>query len=86
MSNDDRARPDAYWQPDPGDFNFRPLLEAFRECRLRVGEMMSVTGARTQLYVTAESLLDQIDMVARLSRVPAAVKFVRRKKEPKTQK
>jgi hypothetical protein len=86
MTDNERARPDPYRQLDPGDFNFRPLLEALRECRIRVGEMMSVTGARTQLYVTAETLLDQIDMVARLTRVPAAVKFVRRKKEPKADK
>jgi hypothetical protein len=86
MIDDDRARPDPFRQPDPGDFNFRPLLEALRDCRIRIGEMMSATGSRTQLYVTAEGLLDQIDMVARLTRVPAAVKFVRRKKEPKAQK
>jgi hypothetical protein len=82
----DRERPDPFRQPDPGDFNFRPLLLALRDCRIRLGEMMSVTGSRTQIYVTAETLLDQIDMVARLTRVPAAVKFVRRKTEPKTQK
>jgi hypothetical protein len=85
MSSDERGRPDPYRQLDPGDFNYRPLLEALRDCRIRVGELMSVTGARTQLYVSAETLLEQMDTVARLTRVPAAVRFVRRKKDPKAQ-
>jgi hypothetical protein len=84
MSDDVPPRgPDPTRQLDPGDFDYRPLLQALRECRIRIGEMMSRTGARTQIYIEAVSLLDQIDTVARLTRVPAAVKFVRRKKEPR---
>ena len=85
MSDDDRPLPDPTVQPDPGDFNYRPLLEALRECRIRIGEMMTSVGRRTQLYIESEKLLDQIDTVARMTRMPAAVKFVRRKpKDPET--
>jgi hypothetical protein len=83
MSDDDRAPPDPTAQPDPGEFNYRPLLEALREVRIRIGEMMTSVGRRTQLYIESEKLLDQIDTVARMTRMPAAVKFVRRK--PKDQ-
>jgi hypothetical protein len=48
-----------------------------------MGEMMASVGRRTQIYVESEKLLDQIDTVARLTRVPAAVKFVRRKPKDK---
>jgi hypothetical protein len=83
MNNDIPAKPDPFRQPDPGDFDYRPLLRSLRDCRIHIGEMMSRLGARTQIYIEAVSLLDQIDTVARLTRVPAAVKFVRRKKETK---
>jgi hypothetical protein len=83
MNKDVPARPDPFLQPDPGDFDYRPLLRSLRECRIRIGEMMSRLGSRTQIYIESVSLLDQMDTVARLTRVPAAVKFVRRKKEPK---
>lgn len=83
MNNDAPGRPDPFRQPDPGDFDYRPLLRSMRECRHRVDEMMSHVGSRTQIYIEAVTLLDQIDTVARLTRVPAAVKFVRRKKETK---
>jgi hypothetical protein len=83
MGDDDPARPDPFLHPDPGDFNYRPLLETFRDCRIRLGEMMASVGRRTQIYVESERLLDQIDAVARLTRVPAAVKFVRRKPKEK---
>ena len=79
MSEDDPGRPDAFAHPDPGDFNYRPLLESLRECRIKLGELLAQVGRRTQISIEAETLLDQIDTVARLTRVPAAVKFLRRK-------
>lgn len=83
MSKDIPGEADPFRQPDPGDFDYRPLLRSLRDCRIRIGEMMSEVGARTQIYIEAVTLLDQMDTVARLTRVPAAVKFVRRKKEGK---
>jgi len=84
MSDDDRpARPDMFAHPNPADFDYRPLLEALRECRMRVGEMMSKTGPRNPMYVEAESLLAYVDAVARLTRVPGALKLVRQKNAPK---
>jgi hypothetical protein len=79
MSSDVPGGADPFRQPDPGDFDYRPLLRSLRDSRIRIGEMLSRVGTRTQIYVEAVTLLDQIDTVARLTRVPAAVKFVRRK-------
>jgi hypothetical protein len=83
MSDDDHGRAAQYAQPGSTEFDYRPLLEALRECRLRLSEIMSLTGHKNPLYVEAASLLAQIDSVARLTRVPGAIKFVRRKREPK---
>ena len=85
MSDDDPGRPDPFAQPSPLDFDYRPLLEALRECRIRTAEIASCTGTKNPLHVEAESLLSQIDSVARLTRVPGALKFVRRRREPKEQ-
>jgi hypothetical protein len=83
MGDNDPPPPDPFVQPDPGDYNYRPLLESIRDCRTRVGEMMANVGRRTQIYVESEQLLHQLDTVARLTRVPAAVRFVRRRVEPR---
>lgn len=83
MTDDDSGKPDPFRQPGPSQYDYRPLLEALRECRIRVVEMMDLTGAENPLKREGSELLSQIDSVARLTRVPGAVKFVRRKKEPK---
>ena len=83
MSDDDPGRPDPFGQPDPTQFDYRPLLEALRECRIQINEMMSRTGPKNPMAIEAAELLSQIDSVARLTRVPGALKFVRRKREPK---
>ena len=85
MSDDDVGRPDLFAQPGPTEFDYRPLLEALRECRLRLGEIIGRTGVRSPLRVESANLLSQIESVARLTRVPGALKFVRRKREPKEQ-
>jgi hypothetical protein len=85
MSDDDVGRPDLFAQPDPTEFDYRPLLESLRECRMRLGEIISRTGPRNPLRVESANLLSQIDSVARLTRVPGALKFVRRRREPKEQ-
>ena len=77
--SDDPPKPDMFAHPAPTEFDYKPLLEALRECRLRIGEMMKKTGPRNPMYVEAESLLAYIDAVARLTRVPGALKFVQRK-------
>lgn len=82
MSDDDPGRAAQYAQPRPTEFDYRPLLEALRECRLRIVEIMNLTGHKNPLYVEGGSLMGQIDSVARLTRVPGALKFVRRKQEP----
>jgi hypothetical protein len=68
--------PDPFAHPTPGEFDYKPLLLALRECRLRLTEFMAKTGQRNPVYVEGESLIAYIDAVARLTRVPGAVKFV----------
>ncbi len=85
MSDDDPGRPDPFLQPDPTEFDYRPLLEALRECRIRLGEILGRAGPRSPLRVEADNLVSQIDTVARLTRVPGALKFVRRKRDPREQ-
>lgn len=78
MSDDDSQKPqNPFAHPDPAAFNFRPLLLALRECRLRLLELMEATGSRNPLFLASESLLAYIDNVARLTRVPGAMKFLR---------
>lgn len=72
---------DLFAHPDPKDFDYKPLLGALRECRLRVVEFMGKTGQRNPVYVEAESLIAYIDAVARLTRVPDAVRFVNRERD-----
>ena len=76
MSSKDK--PDLFAHPDPRDFDYKPLLVALRECRLRVIEFMEETGARNPAYIEAESLIAYIDAVARLTRIEGAGRFVTR--------
>jgi hypothetical protein len=76
MSNTDR--PDLFAHPDPKDFDYKPLLLALRECRLRINEFMAKAGPRNPAYVEAESLIAYIDAVARLTRIDGAGRFVAR--------
>jgi len=71
-------QPDPFAHPDPLSFDYKPLLVALRECRFRLTEFMAATGQRNPVYVEGESLIAYIDAVARLTRVPGAVKFVTR--------
>jgi hypothetical protein len=83
MMTDKSDQPDLFAHPTPTEFDYRPLLTALRECRLRTGEFMARTGPRNPARVECESLVAYIDAVARLSRVPGASKFVRQKpREP----
>lgn len=74
------GKPDLFAHPSPSEFDYRPLLAALKECRLRLAEFMAKTGPRNPVYVEGESLIAYIDAVARLTRVPGAVKFVSGKK------
>jgi hypothetical protein len=69
-------KPDPFAHPSPTEFDYKPLLLALRECRLRLVEFMAKSGQRNPVYVEGESLIAYIDAVARLTRVPGAVKFV----------
>ena len=71
-------KPDMFAHPSPDEFDYKPVLLALGECRLRVTALMRETGQRNPMYVEAESLIAYIDAVARLTRVPGAMKFVRR--------
>jgi hypothetical protein len=74
---------DPFAHPTPSEFDYRPLLLALRECRLRAKEFMGRLGTRNPAYSETEALLAYVDAVARLTRVPGASKFVRQKaKEP----
>lgn len=78
MSDDGLQKPlDPFAHPDPAAFDFRPLLLALRECRVRIQELMAATGSRNPLFLASESLLAYIDNIARLTRVPGATKFIR---------
>ena len=77
--------PDPFAHPSPTEFDYRPLLVALREARLRLQEFMGRTGARNPVRIDGESLIAYIDAVARLTRVPGAVTFVKRSGgDPKT--
>ena len=85
MNAKGRDKPDMFAHPSPDVFDYKPVLDSLRECRLRVCELMRETGQRNPMYVEAESLIAYIDAVARLTRVPGAMKFVRRDDgQPKT--
>ena len=71
--------PDLFAHPSPTEFDYRPLLLALRECRIRVKEFMARTGPRNPAYVESESLVAYVEAVARLTRVPGAAKFIRQK-------
>ena len=71
--------PDLFAHPSPTEFDYRPLLLALRECRLRIMEFMAKSGPRNPAYVEGESLIAYIEAVARLKRVPGAAKFIRHK-------
>lgn len=80
---DKPEEPDLFAHPRPTEFDYRPLLVALRECRLRAMEFMARTGPRNPAHVECELLLAYIEAVARLTRVPGAAKFIRQKpKEP----
>lgn len=68
--------PDLFAHPDPRHFDYKPLLLALRECRLRVIEFMAKAGPRNPAYIEAESLIAYIDAVARLTRIDGAGRFV----------
>lgn len=72
---------DLFAHPDPKSFDYKPMLAALRECRLRVAEFMTETGQRNPAYVEAESLIAYIDAVARLTCIPDAVRFVNRERD-----
>jgi hypothetical protein len=72
---------DLFAHPSPKEFDYKPLLAALRECRFQLVEFMGKTGPRNPVYVEAESLIAYIDAVARLTRIPNAVKFVTRKRD-----
>jgi hypothetical protein len=77
----DPGKNDLFAHPDPKNFDYKPMLAALRECRLRLVEFMGKTGPRNPAYVEAESLIAYIDAVARLTRIPDAVKFVTRERD-----
>lgn len=85
MSSDDQGGgpPDPFAQPSPLAFDYRPLLEALRECRIRANEVIGATGPRSPLHLEGGALVYQIDSVARLTRVPGALTFVRRTPGPR---
>jgi hypothetical protein len=72
------GKPDLFAHPDPAVFDYKPLLIALRECRLRVTEFMKSAGERNPAYIEAESLIAYIDAVARLTRIEGAGRFVAR--------
>ncbi|WP_088342993.1 MULTISPECIES: hypothetical protein [Rhodomicrobium] len=83
MTDDKPDKADLFAHPSLTEFDYKPLLVALRECRFRVAEFMGRTGPRNPAHIEGESLLAYIDAVARLTRVPGAMKFIKqRPKEP----
>lgn len=80
MTDDKPGKPDLFAHPSPTEFDYKPLLTALRECRIRVAEFMARSGPRNPAYIEAESLIAYIDAVARLTRVPGATTFIKRDK------
>ena len=72
-----RAR-DPFHHPTSEDFNYDLMLEAMAICRREVSAFKAACGLRNPIYREVEALMEQLDAVARLSRVAGAEELVRR--------
>ncbi len=62
--------------PAEHEFDYQELLEAMRVCRQVVQHFSSACGLRNPARREADALIEQIDAVARLSRVSGAREYV----------
>ena len=62
--------------PAEHEFDYDELLEALRACRQVVHRFSSACGLRNPARREADALIEQIDAVARLSRVSGASEYV----------
>lgn len=62
--------------PAEHEFEYDELLEAMRACRHVVHRFSTACGLRNPARREADALIEQIDAVARLSRVSGASEYV----------
>ena len=63
--------------PAPDEFDYETLLETMRVCREQVQAFANACGLRNPARREADALIEQIDAVARLSRIGEAERIVR---------
>ena len=68
--------PKPFDQPDVHMFDYAGLLRAMKECRERTQQLIRACGLRNAARREAEALIEQIDAVACLTRVPDAEHLV----------
>lgn len=72
MNARNRKARDPFHHPSGNEVDLTALLDVLRDCRLKVGHPRAACGLRNPLAREAEALIEQIDAVAVLTRVPGA--------------
>ena len=71
MARRARRKLDQFAHPDE-TFDFDSLIEALQACRMQVLLFQRVCGVRNPAYAHARGLIEQIEALALLTRVPDA--------------
>ncbi|MFY0609951.1 MAG: hypothetical protein JXQ99_00385 [Hyphomicrobiaceae bacterium] len=71
-----RTARDPFHHPDQDEVSYEMMLEAMAMCRREVQAFRAQCGARNPAFREAQALVEQIDAVARLSRVAGAEQIV----------
>ena len=71
-----RTARDPFHHPDEDEVSYEMMLEAMAMCRREVQAFRAKCGARNPAFREAQALIEQIDAVARLSRISGAENVV----------
>ncbi len=72
MNASNRKARDPFHHPSANEVDLAALLDVLRDCRLRVSHLRAACGLRNPLAREAEALIEPVDAVAILTRVPGA--------------
>lgn len=73
-----RKARNAFHHPDETEVSYAAMLDAMAACRREVQAFQARCGQRNPAYEEARALIERIDAVARLTRVPGAIDLVQR--------